>query len=54
MTLRDHLAAQGADATGLTDRGQGTLGTISGILAAAVASMQKGMMAGLVRREGES
>lgn len=38
----------------MDDGGQITLGAISGIPAAAVASMPKGMMAGLMRREGES
>ena len=38
----------------MDDGGQITLGAISGIPAAAVASMPKGMLAGLMRREGES
>jgi len=38
----------------MDDGGQVTLGAISGIRAAAVASMPKGMLAGLMRREGES
>ncbi len=38
----------------MDDGGQVTLGAISGIPAAAVASMPKGMLAGLMRREGES
>lgn len=46
----DGVVARTVDADG----GQVTLGAISGIPAAAVASMPKGMMAGLMRREGES
>jgi hypothetical protein len=38
----------------MDDGGQVTLGAISGIPAAAVAAMPKGMMAGLMRKEGES
>jgi hypothetical protein len=38
----------------MDDGGQVTIGAISGIPAAAVASMPRGMMAGLARREGES
>jgi hypothetical protein len=38
----------------MDDGGQITLGAISGIPGAAVATMPKGMMAGLMRREGES
>jgi len=38
----------------MDDGGQVTLGAISGIPGVAVASMPKGMMAGLLRREGES
>src|SRR6267378_5971691 len=38
----------------MDDGGQVTLGAISGISAAAAASMPTGMMAGLMRREGEA
>jgi hypothetical protein len=38
----------------MDDGGQITLGAISGMPAAAVASMPKGMLAGLMRREDES
>ena len=44
----------GAPQALMVDGGQLTLGAVSGIPAAAVASMPKGMLAGLMHREGES
>jgi|SRR5579863_5925414 len=38
----------------MDDGGQVSMGAISGIRAAAIASMPQGMMAGLMRREGET
>jgi hypothetical protein len=38
----------------MDDGGQVTMGAISGVRAAAVAAMPQGMMAGLMRREGET
>ena len=38
----------------MDDGGQVTMGAISGIRAAAVAAMPQGMLAGLMRKEGET
>jgi hypothetical protein len=38
----------------MDDGGQVTLGAVSGIRAAAIATMPAGMLAGLMRRENES